>query len=301
MLEVHHINCGTMCPIGGRLFDGFSKGLTSELGCHCLLIETDQGLVLVDTGFGLQDVRDPHSRLSRFFLNFNNIKLREHETAIRRIQALGFDPRDVRHIVMTHLDFDHAGGISDFPNARVHVLKSELEHAAHPNSWLDRNRFRHEQWDMEKHWRTYSSGGEKWFGFDSVRDLDGLPPEILMIPLIGHTWGHSGIAVHSRDGWLLHAGDAYFYRGEMNRERYEVTPGCAFYQKMMEVDRESRIRNQNRLRKLIREHGNEVRVFSAHDKLEFHALASLRNTNEAIPAHDRSEPWLDRGTLGHSH
>ena len=34
---------------------------------HCLLVETDLGLVLVDTGFGLQDVRDPKSRLSRFF------------------------------------------------------------------------------------------------------------------------------------------------------------------------------------------------------------------------------------------
>ena len=42
---------------------------------------------------------------------------------------LGFSPDDVRHIVLTHLDFDHAGGIEDFPNARVHVLAREREAA----------------------------------------------------------------------------------------------------------------------------------------------------------------------------
>ena len=51
------------------------------------------------------------------------------------------------------------------------------------------------QWDDVRHWRTYRSGGERWFGFEAVRDLDGLPPEILMIPLPGHTGGHAGVAI----------------------------------------------------------------------------------------------------------
>jgi len=42
-----------MCPVGGVLFDSFSKGIYAHLVCRCLLIETDRdGLVLVDTGFG---------------------------------------------------------------------------------------------------------------------------------------------------------------------------------------------------------------------------------------------------------
>ena len=45
---------------------------------------------------------------------------------MRQIQRLGFDPRDVRDIVLTHLDFDHAGGLCDFPEARVHLLGAEL-------------------------------------------------------------------------------------------------------------------------------------------------------------------------------
>ena len=74
-MRVHHLNCGCMCPVGGKLFDGFSSGLTASLVCHCLLIETDgHGLVLVDTGFGSCDVLEPRKRLSSFFIAFHNIK-----------------------------------------------------------------------------------------------------------------------------------------------------------------------------------------------------------------------------------
>ena len=53
-MRVHHLNCGLMAPLGGALFDGVSAGPTAKLACHCLLIETGQGLVLVDTGFGIK-------------------------------------------------------------------------------------------------------------------------------------------------------------------------------------------------------------------------------------------------------
>ena len=36
-----------------------------------------------------------------------------------------------------------------------------------------------------------------------------------MIPLPGHTLGHCGIAVRTKDRWLLHAGDAYFFHGQL--------------------------------------------------------------------------------------
>ena len=82
-MRVHHLNCGCMCPLGGALFDGFSKGLTAQLVCHCLLLETEQhGLVLVDTGFGSRDVQRPGDRLSRFFRVLNNIQLEPRYTAL---------------------------------------------------------------------------------------------------------------------------------------------------------------------------------------------------------------------------
>jgi glyoxylase-like metal-dependent hydrolase (beta-lactamase superfamily II) len=268
MLRVHHLSCGTMCPVGGKFMDGFSHGLTSHLACHCLAIETNEGLVLVDTGFGCEDINHPYQRLSPFFLNFNRIQLEQEKTARIQIQKLGFKREDVRHIVLTHLDFDHAGGLSDFPNAKVHLMDDELTAARNPKTWLDRNRYCSNQWIHERHWTTYSAQGEKWFDFDSVRDLEGLPPEILLIPLVGHTFGHAGVAVQTDKGWLLHAGDAYFYRGEMDLHRYHCTPGLRFYQKMMEVDRKSRLKNQKRLRALIQQHTQEVKIFSAHDALE---------------------------------
>src|SRR4051794_18077363 len=105
-MRIHHLNCISACPLGGALMDGIStKSLRGRLTQHCLLIELDHTLVLVDTGYGLRDVRDPVSRLSPFFLTLNSPDLREGMTAIRQIDALGLDSRDVRHIVLSHLDF----------------------------------------------------------------------------------------------------------------------------------------------------------------------------------------------------
>ncbi|HEX8534718.1 MAG TPA: MBL fold metallo-hydrolase [Allosphingosinicella sp.] len=273
-MRIHHINCGTDCPIGGALFDGRSKGLTGHIVCHCLLIETDaHGLVLIDTGYGLRDVHHPHRppspRITKTMRSLLNIKLREQETAIRQVEALGFSASDVRHIVLTHLDFDHAGGLEDFPHATIHVMDKEYSAATGPRrGFVPRNRYRPSQLDEVANWRRYGSGGEQWFGFDTVRDLEGLPPEILLVPLPGHTWGHAGVAIRRSEGWLLHAGDAYFYRGEMREAKRHCTPGLRAYQTLMETDRQLRLANQERLRRLSVEHRADVRVFCAHDVVE---------------------------------
>jgi len=280
-MRVHHLNCGTDCPFGGALFDGRSKGLTGRLVCHCLLIETDQGLVLVDTGYGLRDVDHPHRhpepRITRAMRAMLNIKLREEETAIRQIERLGFSPADVRHIVLTHLDFDHAGGLEDFPGATVHLMDAEYSAATGPRTgFVPRNRYRPSQFDEVSSWRRYSGQGETWFGFPAVRGLEGLPPEILLVPLPGHTWGHAGVAVDTGSGWLLHAGDAYFYRKEMRRAKRECTPGLRAYQTMMEVDRAARHSNQERLRRLSVEQAAQVKILCAHDPVEFERAAAGR-------------------------
>ena len=274
---VHHLNCGTCCPVGGRLFDGTSDSAVGHLVCHCLLIETDAGLVLVDTGFGTRDVDHPGRRLSPFFRALNNPQLREEETAAAQIRALGFNLGDVRHIIVTHLDFDHAGGLEDFPHAAVHVTAREKEvaDARQGGAFVGTRRYRPQQWNEVEEWRLYPfGGGERWFCFDAVRDLDGLPPEILLVPLEGHTWGHAGVAIREDDGWLLHAGDAYFYRGEVGARQYFCTPALRGYQRMMEVDRKARLQNQARLRQVSIDHGDEVRIICAHDPVEFGLMKS---------------------------
>jgi glyoxylase-like metal-dependent hydrolase (beta-lactamase superfamily II) len=273
-MRVHHLNAVSMCPLGGALMDGRTLGLRGSLACHCLLVETDAGLVLVDTGLGLRDVADPRTRLSRVFLALLAPELREQMTAIRQIERLGFEADDVRHVVLTHLDFDHAGGLDDFPQAAVHLLAEERDAAARRRTILDRMRYRPQQWGSRERWRAYGRGeGEPWFGFDAVRDLDGLPPEILLVPLVGHTLGHAGVAVRGEHGWILQAGDAYFYRDEMDPEIPRCTPGLRLYQSLMQKDRKARVWNRDRLRLLGMDHGGEITVTCSHDPVEFERLA----------------------------
>jgi glyoxylase-like metal-dependent hydrolase (beta-lactamase superfamily II) len=106
-----------------------------------------------------------------------------------------------------------------------------------------------------------------------VRPLDGLPPDIALVPLIGHTHGHSGVAVKTGGRWLLQAGDAYFYHAEMDPDHPYCTPGLRFYQWMLEKNRSARLWNQHRLRALCRAHSAEVSVFCGHDVREFERLS----------------------------
>ncbi|MGE0527500.1 MAG: MBL fold metallo-hydrolase, partial [Bdellovibrionales bacterium] len=269
-MRIHHLNCVSSCPLGGKLMDAGRESVLKrgDLTNHCLLVELPSQLVLIDTGFGLEDVRNFRQRLSPFFLTLNSPDFREEMTAIRQIEALGYKPRDVRHIVLTHLDFDHAGGLDDFPWANIHMLQAERDYALLQKTWLDRQRYRPQQWSTRQNWITYQPGeGESWFGFSKVHDLLGLTPDIVMIPLIGHTFGHAGIAVKSSENghWLLLAGDAYFFHGEMEVEHPHCTPGLVFYQRLMDKDRQSRVWNQQRLRELRRDHAQAVKIFCSHD------------------------------------
>ena len=116
-----------MCPHGQRLINGTgSLRANARLICHVLLLEGPEGLTLIDTGFGTEDARNPR-QIARPFALIVRPQLELGETAVVQVRELGFDPADVRHIVLTHLDIDHAGGLPDFPNAAVHLWAREHE------------------------------------------------------------------------------------------------------------------------------------------------------------------------------
>ena len=98
-MRIHHLNCGSLCPRGGKLFGG-AGGLLSPapMCCHCLLIEGDDGLILVDSGLGVEDVNEPR-RLGFLFNAMVRPRLDVAETALRQVADLGYRPSDVRHIV----------------------------------------------------------------------------------------------------------------------------------------------------------------------------------------------------------
>ena len=261
-----HLNCGTMRPLGGRLING-EGGITeaARLVCHCLVVETERdGLVLIDTGFGEHDL-GKRGRLHTLSLKLLGAKLGEDEPAVRQLARLGHEPSDVRHIVLTHLDLDHAGGLADFPLAEVHVYADELEAALKPKTLLDRRRYQKVTWAHQPRWNQHRVEGERWKGFECVRQIQGLPPEILLVPLAGHTRGHCAIGVETPEGFLLHAGDAYFHAGQVQPSHPFCPPGLEMFQKLVADDDVTRRHNLERLRDLVRDHGDEVRVFSAHD------------------------------------
>ncbi|MBA2349328.1 MAG: MBL fold metallo-hydrolase [Solirubrobacterales bacterium] len=263
---IHHMNCGTMCPHAGvRL--ALVPSDPGHIVCHCLLIEAADGLVLVDTGYGTGDIAAP-KRLgpARLLLN---AKLDREETAVARVRALGHDPADVRHVLATHLDLDHAGGLGDFPNAEVHVHSTELAAARAPKRDA-KLRYRTAQWAHGPRWAAHDAvDGEPWFGFPRVRLLEGAGVEIAMIPLHGHTSGHTGVAVDTGDGWLLHAGDAYLDHGEIASPPRRGRALTA-YHRVNSVDEALRRTNVERLAELARDPA--VSVFCAHDPLELRRL-----------------------------
>src|SRR5579884_2414908 len=102
-VRIHHLNCGTMCPRGQRLLSGRGSLLGSaKLVCHVLLIEGPDGLTLVDTGFGTGDIRN-RDKMDGAFKALTRPHLAPTETAIEQVKARGFQPEDVKHIVLTHL------------------------------------------------------------------------------------------------------------------------------------------------------------------------------------------------------
>jgi len=195
-LAIHLLNCFT-CNL--RLSRRWKSGTL------CLLVETNQGLVLVDTGIGTEDYQGPPAVL-RLFQLITVVPLDREEAAVRQVARLGYRPDEVRHIVLTHMHFDHCGGLPDFPHAKVHVNRREHEaFFGRPRRWADfgyvRRHAAHRP-DFVLHHET----GEHWFDLEAIR----LPfePQIWMVPLYGHTRGHSGVAIQTDEGWLFHVADS---------------------------------------------------------------------------------------------
>jgi glyoxylase-like metal-dependent hydrolase (beta-lactamase superfamily II) len=287
-MKVHHINCATLCPRGGRfIYENAVRtgsllrdALTpTPMVCRCLLIESNDGLVLVDTGFGLRDVRNPWWRLGPAVVALLNPRLDEAETAVRQVERLGFSPRDVRHIIPTHLDLDHAGGLPDFPWATVHVFEPEFEGATRPATLMERGRYRATQWSHRPRWKRYElAKGEAWLGFECVRGLAGLAgsdgDDLLLVPTVGHTRGHVAVAVKqdataTEPEWLLHCGDAYFTESELDPAGRRCPPLLDIFQRVDHHDGRAWRENQERLRGLARDHRTDVRLICAHDAADF--------------------------------
>jgi len=250
-VRVHHLNCGTMLLPGAPLV------------CHVLLLETDNGLVLVDSGHGLDDIADPGRRVGPARHVVRPL-LDAGETAARQVEQLGFRRSDVRHIVVTHFDADHIGGISDFPHARIHVTAAEASSALTSPSRRERMRYRPAQWAHGPKIVEHGPGGEEWRGFAAARQLGEIDPGIVLVPLPGHTRGHAGVAVDAGGRWLLHCGDAFFHRGTVDGAS-RVPAALRVLESGIAVDRKRVRANHARLAALQRRADPGLALICAHD------------------------------------
>ena len=264
--KIHHLNCGTLCSFGGACL--FGKG-PPHFVCHCLLVETNAGLVLIETGLGTQDVVYGQKRLGRLFTSLSRPVLSRSECALRQVEALGYQGKDVRDILVTQLDLDHAGGIADFPHANIHIYGKEYRHALKSKA----SRYVQAQFKATENWVLYDEPGEEWFGFESVQPIEGLLSDLVIIPLTGHTPGHAGIAVRQDNGWLLHCGDAYFHRDTVHSDHGKAPFLLRMVEAVNQTNAPERIANQLRLRGLVQSHRADIQVFCAHDAVEYGALA----------------------------
>lgn len=271
IIAIHHLNCCTNRPRVGRLFN---ERVPCRVISHTLLMETDHGLVLIDTGIGMDDMKSPE-RLGPMHI-LNRPRLDENETALKQIEKLGFQANDVHHIVMTHLDLDHTGGLPDFPNATIHVLKPELEAAMKPKSMKEKKRYRKVHWVHSPNWVAYDENYvEPWFGFNSIRNLKNLPPGIVLVRLPGHTRGHCGVAIQTQKGWLLHAGDTYYFHKQM-QEKPKTTLGVSLFQRFAHLDYEKAMRTKDRVRELALQQKGKITVICSHDTVEFESLSKTQ-------------------------
>lgn len=261
--KIHHLNCGSLCPYCAPLFG--QKGLKAELVCHCLLLETDQGLVLIDTGFGIQDYLHLQQRLGKIISKFGALQNNLNLTAIAQIQKLGFKPSDVKHILVSHLDFDHAGGISDFPHATVHILASEFN-ATQNLKAKNRIRYKSEQFKQHRHWNFIEPKfGESWFNLTQVQGFKLLQDEVLMIPLLGHTEGHCGFAIKQQNHWLLFCGDAYYSHLQLDPKI--KLPALNITERLFATDNLLRIHSLKQIQ-LLAQNEPEIEIMCAHDPIE---------------------------------
>lgn len=250
-MNVYHLNCvEILAPTGDRAIG------------HCVLIQIDEQLILLDAGISSVDLENPTLNFSEAFIQLVGFNFTETQSAKAQIIKLGFEPTQVTDIVLTHLDCDHSSGLIDFPQATVHVGAEELYHFSQEDP-----RYLSFVLQHQPAIQIHAPATTSWMGFEAR--YVSLHPNlsIALIPLFGHTLGHCGIAFTVGEQVCFYIGDAYYLRAELtdsNHPIHELTTARA-------ADNKQRLYNLERIKQLVSTHP-EICVFGYHDVGEFEKI-----------------------------
>lgn len=248
MLSILHLDCGLLETAHGRAC------------CHCLALVEAGRVALVDAGIGLLDCRRPDDRLGRELIDAAGFRFDESRTAIRRLEERGFLPDQVEDVVLTHADPDHTGGLADFPHATVHVSSEERAALAAGEA-----RYQASHFDHAPRWMEHAPTGDSWQGLPARRVTVCGGAQVFLVELFGHTAGHCGVAIPQGNDWLLHAGDAYYLRAELDDPAHPVGELAA----IRAHDNTRRLASLDALRRLRADLGPSLRMTGYHDVAEW--------------------------------
>lgn len=152
--------------------------------------------VVIDTGFD----QAAATRRGREFLR----------SPVDGLRLLGVQAEQVRHVVITHLHYDHAGNLALFPNARFHLQDSEMSYATGRHMGRPFLAQAYEPEDVVSMVRLAFAGRIHFH--DGVGEV---VPGITVHHIGGHTRGLQSVRVLSRVGWIVLASDAAHYLDNM--------------------------------------------------------------------------------------
>lgn len=191
-----------------------SKWLTMPIPAF-LLEHPQQGPVLIDTAFDpivATDRKRSFGRAGALIFSPTNVR-----PVSDQLRERGIEPGDVRTVVMTHLHFDHASGIGQFPGAEFVVERREWEAASHGG--LRDGYFPAQLAPAENVRELDLVAAPAADGFRHVHDVFG-DGSVRMAFTPGHTVGHCSVLVETANGPMLLCGDASYARRTID-ERWE--------------------------------------------------------------------------------
>ena len=177
----------------------------------CVLVKHPQGTILYDTGLGNKEKRDFKEAMP-FGTSFT-FPYKPTGSARTQMQMSGIvDPDSIKTIIMSHLHWDHASGIEDFPNAEIWTTKADHNYAIRKMGvGFSRSVFNN---DKVK-WHFISFDDKPYENFDQSLDVFG-DGSVVLVPLPGHTPSLTGMFINMKSGKrFLFIGDVSLYSDDL--------------------------------------------------------------------------------------